>query len=138
MSEQQNVDIVRRGYDAFGRGDIDALLDLFDDQIQWISAGPSDLPTAGRRTGKQQVRDFFTTVDSLLEFRRFEPKHFIAQGDRVIVLGEDDVTVRATGKPLSDSWAHAFTLKNGKVTHFQEFIDTAALVGELRAAQVHK
>jgi ketosteroid isomerase-like protein len=137
MSEQQNVEIVRRGYDAFSRGDIDALVALFDDQIEWISPGPPDLPTAGHRQGKAQVREFFATIASLLDFKRFEPTTFVAQGDRVVVLGEDEVTVKATGNPVSATWAHAFTLKNGKITHFHEYIDTAALVGELRAAQVH-
>ena len=48
MSEQDNRALVQRGYDAFGRGDIEALLVLLDDNVEWITPGPSDLPTAGR------------------------------------------------------------------------------------------
>ena len=66
MSEQDNRALVQRGYDAFGRGDIEALLALLDDNVEWITPGPSDLPTAGRRRGRQQVAEFFKGVDSSL------------------------------------------------------------------------
>jgi ketosteroid isomerase-like protein len=134
MDEQKNVEIVRQGYEAFGRGDIDGLLNLFDDNIEWVSPGPSDLPTAGTRRGRQQVADFFRAVNEVFEIQRFEPKTFVAQGDRVVVLGEDTARVKATGKILNESWAHAFVVRNGKVVSLHEYIDTAATVAEIRAA----
>jgi ketosteroid isomerase-like protein len=135
MSEQQNLEIIRRGYDAFGHGDIDTLLGLFDERIEWVTPGPADLPTSGRRTGRQEVAQFFGTVNDLFEIHRFEPKQMIAQGDRVVVLGEESATVKATGKVLDNSWAHVFTLRDGLVVAFQEYLDTAATVAELRAAK---
>lgn len=135
MSEQQNLEIVRRGYDAFGRGDLDTLLSLFDENIEWFSPGPADLPTAGTRRGRQQVADFFKILDELFEFQRFEPKTFIAQEDCVVVLGEDTARIKATSKVLDSEWAHVFSLREGKITSFHEYLDTAALVEELRSAQ---
>jgi uncharacterized protein len=134
MNEQQNVDIVRRGYDAFGRGDLDSLLALFDENIEWISSGPADLPTAGTRRGREQVRDFFKAVNDVFDIQRFEPQTFIAQGDRVVVLGEDSSRVKATGKIIDGQWAHVFTLDGGKIVGFREYVDTAAVVAELHAA----
>jgi ketosteroid isomerase-like protein len=110
------------------------LLSLFDEQIEWITPGPSDLPTAGRRTGRQQVAAFFGTLTEVIEVQHFEPQQFVAQGDRVVVTGTDTARVKATGKVLETDWAHVFTLKNGKVTRFQEYLDTCELVAELRAA----
>jgi uncharacterized protein len=133
MSEQQNIDMVRRGYDAFGRGDLDTLMSLFDDNIEWISSGPDTLPTAGTRRGRSEVAGYCKAVDEVFEIQRFEPKHFIAQGDRVIVLGSETSRIKATGKVLDGEWAHAFTLRNGKVVAFQEYLDTAATVAELQA-----
>jgi ketosteroid isomerase-like protein len=135
MSEQHNLEIVRRGYEAFGHGDLDTLLGLFDDQIEWVTPGPADLPSSGRRTGKQEVAQFFGIINDLFDIHRFEPREMIAQGDRVIVLGEESAAVRATGKVLDNSWVHAFTLRNGRVVAFQEYLDTAATVAELRAAK---
>ena len=136
MSEQQNIELVKRGYEAFGRGDIPALLDLFADDIEWNSPGPPDLPTAGRRRGRQQVSEFFLAVDQVFEIQQFEPTTFVAQGDVVVVLGTDTARIKATGKVITDDWAHVFTVRNGKVARMQEYIDTSAVVAELRAARV--
>ena len=135
MTTQQNVEIVRRGYEAFGRGDLDTLLSLFDEQIEWRTPGPADLPTAGHRRGRDQVREFFGTLNQMFEMQRFEPRTFVAEGDRVVVLGEDTARVKSTGKVIDQQWAHAFTLSNGKVTAFDEYLDTSAVVTELRLAQ---
>jgi uncharacterized protein len=135
MSEQDNLNVVRQGYEAFGQGDIPKLLSLFDEQIEWVTPGPPELPTSGRRKGLQEVGEFFTAVSELFDIQRFEPKELIAQGDRVIVLGDETATVKATGKVLDSSWVHSFTLRDGKVVAFQEYIDTAATVAELQAAK---
>jgi ketosteroid isomerase-like protein len=134
MNEQQNVDIVRRGYEAFGQGDLDAMLKLFDENIEWISPGPAELPTAGTRRGLQQVAEFFKSVNEVFEIQRFEPNAFIAQGDRVIVLGTETSRIKATDRVLDLDWAHAFTLRDGLVVAFHEYIDTAAVAAELQAA----
>ena len=135
MTEQQNLEIVGRGYEAFARGDMEALFTLFDDDIEWISPGPPELPTAGMRRGKQQVAEFFQAIDDVFEIQRFEPDAFVADGDRVVVLGSDTSRVKATGKVLDAEWAHVFTIRDGKIVAFKEYIDTAAVVAELQAAQ---
>jgi ketosteroid isomerase-like protein len=136
MSQEQNVEIVRRGYEAFGRGDIDTLLSLLDENIEWTTPGPPELPTAGTRRGRQQVGEFFQLLDDVFEIQRFDAKAFISEGDRVVVLGDDTSRIKATGKVLDAQWAHVHTLKGGKIVSFQEYLDTAAVVAELRAAQV--
>ena len=134
MGQQENVAIVRGAYEAFGRGDIDALIDALDPNIEWITPGPSELATAGTRRGQQQVRQFFDSVGELFDFQRFEPKTFIADGDTVVVLGEDTVTLKPTGKTLEDSWAHVMTVKNDKVVAFREYMDMTSVANEFRQA----
>jgi len=139
MTQEQNVDVVRRGYELFARKDIPNLLKLFDDSIEWRSPGPADLPTAGVRRGPQQVEKWFKDLNGVFEIERLEPQTFVADGDRVVALGTDTSRVRATGKLLEhESWAHAFTLRNGKVVRFDEYRDTAPVVAELQAAHAHK
>jgi uncharacterized protein len=108
---------------------------LLDDNVEWITPGPSDLPTAGRRRGRQQVAAFFKGVDSLFEIQRFQPESFVSEGDRVVVLGTETTRVKATGKVLDMRWAHAFTVRNGKVAVLEEYQDTSAVVAELREVQ---
>jgi uncharacterized protein len=133
MSEQQNLDTVRRAYEAFGRGDIDALLSTLHDNVEWTTPGPAELATAGTRRGKAEVRAFFGQLVEVFEITRFEPKSFIAQGDMVIVLGEDTARVRASGGTVDEAWAHAFTLKNGVIVNFHEYMDMSAVAAELRS-----
>jgi ketosteroid isomerase-like protein len=135
MQQQQNLEIVRRGYDAFTRGDIPALLALLSDDVAWTSSGPPELPTSGVRRGHAQVGEFFAAVDAMHDFQRFEPATFVADGDHVVVLGSETTRMKATNAVLEHSWAHAFTLRDGKITAFAEYADTAAIVAELRSAQ---
>ena len=135
MNEQQNVETVRRAYEAFGRGDIDAVLATLQDDVEWITAGPDDLPTAGTRRGHQKVREFFGAVNDTFEMQRFEPATFVADGNTVVVLGSDTARIKATGTIVEEDWAHAFTFKDGKVATFREYMDTAAVVRELRGTQ---
>jgi ketosteroid isomerase-like protein len=135
MSETSNVETVKRGYEAFGRGDLNTLLSLFEEGIEWETPGPPELPTAGRRRGHQEVAGFFQTLSEMFNFDRFEPKEFIAQGERVVVIGDDSVRLKATDARIEFAWVHVFDFRNGKVARFREYGDTAPLVAALRAAQ---
>ena len=132
---QTPLDIVRQAYDAFGRGDINGLLALLDDGVQWTTPGPPDLPFAGRRTGKHAVAQFFEQLVATLDVEHFRPKEFISQGDRVIVIGEEKSRVKATGKVVPFDWVHAFTVRDGKITTLDEYGDISATVAELRSVQ---
>ncbi len=128
MQEAQNTKVVQDAYAAFGRGDIQAVLAQMDDQVTWkpiTGAGPH-VPHAGERHGKAQVAEFFAILGRSLTFDRFEPRDFIAQGDKVVALG--NYRGRAIGGKAFDSeWVMVFTLQNGRVVHFQEFTDSAAI-----------
>jgi uncharacterized protein len=95
--------------------------------------GPPGWPGRTRR-GLQEVASFFTAVNEVFEIQRFEPISFIGQGDQVVVLGEETSRIRATGQLMSAAWAHAFTLRDGKVLRFTEYVDTSAVVEALRRA----
>ena len=135
MSEQQNLATVKKGYEAFGRGDIPGLVALFDANATWRTPGPADLPTAGARQGPQGIASFFEAIPTIVDIQRFEKMEFIAQGDRVVVFGEGSEKVKATGKTIEFRFVHSFTLRNGKVTAFEDYVDTSELVGELRKAR---
>ena len=132
---QQNIGVVQSGYAAFGRGDIPGLLSMLDASVEWRTPGASDRPTAGTRRGPAEVGDFFRALNELIEFEQFEPQSFLADGDRVVVLGVDRFKVKGgSGKSLAEAWCHVFTVRDGKIVAFQEYIDTAALAAELKTA----
>ena len=135
MSREQNLQIVQRGYEAFGRGDIAGLLAILADDVQWTTPGPPELPVAGDRHGVAQVAQFFATLNEVFQFEGFDPQTFMADGDRVAVFGTSTVRLRLNGKLMPAlPWVHSFQLANGRVTRFQEYFDASAIAAELQAA----
>src|SRR5437016_5021882 len=98
MTEQQNVEKVKQMYAAFGRGDIQTILNESAEDVIWDEPGTSILPTAGRYQGREGVGKFFANVAQTWDFESFEPQEFIAQGDKVIVLGYYRARARATDR----------------------------------------
>ena len=128
MQETENTKAVQDAYAAFGRGDVQAILERLDDGILWkgVYGAGRHVPTSGERRGKSQVAEFFKQVAENVKFSRFEPKEFVATGDKVVALGHYTATT-PIGKNFDADFAMVFTFRNGKVTEFQEFTDSAAL-----------
>ena len=120
-----NTEIAKKAYEYFGRGDIKNLLSLYSDDIKWTTPKIDNAVFSGSRQGKDALIEFFEQLDEAEEFSQFEPKEFIAQGDKVVILGEFTANVKNTGKTYSAEWVHVTTFKDGKITEFQEFFDTA-------------
>jgi len=133
MSEQDNLRLVQEGYGDFSRGDIQTLLGKFADDIEWVIPGSN--PLSGTYKGRNRVGDFFKRLSDLTEISAFEPREFIAQGDKVVVLGRETGQVKSTGRTFQSDWAMAFTLRDGKVVRFQEYADTANLEAAFSTAQ---
>jgi len=121
-----NTEIVKKGYECFGSGDIEGLLEFYSDDISWETPKVDNAAYSGARRGKEAVLEFFGMLAESETFTKFEPTEFIAEGDKVVVLGTFEVTVKATGKSFATDWVHVMTVQDGKVTAFREYFDTAA------------
>jgi ketosteroid isomerase-like protein len=128
MSEQTNIAVVQQAYEAFGRGDIPAVLDTQADDVVWHLQGPSVIPFAGAHRGREGIAEFFSLVGESLEIEQFEPREFVAQGDTVVVLGYERSIAKPTGRSFEQEWAHVYTLRDGKIATARLFEDTAAEV----------
>lgn len=126
MSVESNVKLIQEGYEKFGSGDIPGLLSLFAEEIEWTVPLIENAPFGGERRGVKAVGEFFEQLSGAEELTRFEPLEFIAQNNRVVVLGESAATVKETGRSYETDWVHVFTVIDGKVTEFTEFFDNAA------------
>jgi ketosteroid isomerase-like protein len=121
--------VVQKAYEAFGRQDVPAILNLVADQVDWELVGPASLAYAGKRKNKKEVADFFAAIPKADEIHAFEPREFIAAGDHVTVLGWEQATAQDSKKKFESEWVHVFTVKNGKVTRWRGFFNTAARYG---------
>ena len=133
MSDKTNADVVQQAYAAFGQGDIPALLRFLTDDVEWTLQGPSVIPWAGTHHGHEGVTEFFSMLGETLEFEQFEPREYVAQGDTVVVLGHERSLVKPTGRGFEQEWAHAYTLRDGKIATGLFIEDTAAQVEALSA-----
>ena len=130
MSIETNVQTVKDFLAAIGRGDNEALLALAAEDIEWIIPG-KDWPLAGTRRGHAGLADLLETASRTMETST-EPREFVAQGDRVLVVGFAKGKVKAANKTFEDDWIFAITVRHGKLTSIREYVDTQALA---RAAQ---
>ena len=80
------------------RPDMKPLLSLYSDDVEWHVPAMENVPFAGPRRGIAGVRDFFAAITEGLEVLQFEPREYIAQGDKVVALGRYSWRVRATGR----------------------------------------
>jgi uncharacterized protein len=118
MSEQeQNIEVIKKGYEAFSTGDLETMMSLFDDNIEWVQLGDSAI--SGTYHGKGELGDYFRRLGE--KTTTIKPLRFLADGDTVIVLS--DVTINGE----ASQGAEVFTLRDGKTVRAQLFEDTALM-----------
>ena len=132
MSAQENVQVVKDFFAALRRGDRPGALALCDEDIEWIIPG-QDWPLAGTRRGHAGLEDHFQKASETVETSFMEPREFVAQADRVMVVGFASGKIKATGKSFEDNWIFAITVRGGRLVSIREYIDTQALA---RASQM--
>src|SRR6202163_5083075 len=125
MNIQKIVQIVKDFFAAMGGSDRQALLALCAEDIEWIIPG-EDWPLAGTHRGHAGLEDLLQKASETVETST-EPSEYVAQGDRVLVIGVATGKIKATNKPFKDDWIFAITVRNGKVTNIREYVDTQAL-----------
>jgi len=126
MSIEDNIQVVKDFLAALGRRDKQGLLALSAKDIEWIVPG-EDWPLVGTYRGHTGLGDLLQKANETVETSYPEPPEFIAQGDRVLVVGFATGTIKATNKTFEDHWVFDITVRNRKVTNVREYIDTQAL-----------
>jgi ketosteroid isomerase-like protein len=124
-----NLSLVKGAYEAFQRGDIPAILNVIADDVEWRIVAPVSLPFPRECHNKNEVAGFFKGLAESDDITVFEPREFIDGGDNIVTLGFMKGTVRSTGESIESEWVHVMTVKNGLLTRFIEFFDTAARGG---------
>jgi uncharacterized protein len=116
-----NAKVVQDAYAAFGRGDIAAVLDLLSDDVEWSS--PRTLPHGGEFHGKTEVGGFFKSIGSNWTTLQLDIEAVGEVGAELVVGVLRANGTRDTGAKQSYGSAHAFTVRNGKITGFREYVD---------------
>ncbi len=116
------LEVTQRVYDRFAEGDLDGFMQLCAEDIEWVVNGPAALEKCQAFRGHAGVRRFLDILGASWEFHRFTPQQFLATGNTVIVLGDEEGTDKATGVGFHNRWAHVFDVEDGLVVRFREFL----------------
>ena len=126
MSADANIKTIAEIYEAFGRGDVAAILDAVTDDVDWAAeAASSGAPWYGVRHGKDAVAVFFSDFGSAMEVEEFTPVSFAANDTDVLTVVRFRSRARATGKTSAMNLHHYFKVRDGKVAYYRGTEDTA-------------
>jgi ketosteroid isomerase-like protein len=112
---EDKVEIVKRSFDAIGRGDLDDLLALYDEEIEFLPLTGTRVESGGYR-GHQGVRDYFTEIGEIWDVMEPHADQTETVGDRVVVVGGCAVRGRGSGVVTDAPLAWVITVRDGKVT----------------------
>ena len=119
----QEVELVRRGYEAVARGGFRAVLDLLDPNIEVRTA--EQLPEAGTYRGHEQVARLMETLTEPFEEWTLEPEEFIPAGENVVVPLHNRGQGRESGIEVDAHIVHVWTIRNDRAVKLHVYVDRA-------------
>ena len=119
----ENIEMMRGGYNAVIKGDFDGVLELMDPEIE-IHDRP-EAPDARTYHGHEGVLAALQLSLDTFDDLRFEPEEFIGAGDEVVVILRFTGRGKVSGVPVEDRIAHHWSLRDGKAVRLQVFSDPA-------------
>jgi uncharacterized protein len=114
-----NVELLKGTYEAFGRGDIPAVMASFAEDIEWNA--PEVLPHGGSTRGHEGVGAFFQRLGSTWEGFGLELQDFVGDEDRVCVTGR--ASGKLDGSDTGYGFVHSWTMRDGVAVRFDEYVD---------------
>lgn len=125
MTADDNVKTIQSIYEAFGRGDVAAILDAVTDDVDWATDTVSRAaPWYGPHHGKAGVADFFQALVGTMTVQRFEPISITWNDDDVQAVVAYETTRTATGRSVTMHLHHFFRFRDGKIAHVRSAEDT--------------
>jgi len=125
-SPSENLNIVKQLYALFDEKKIDSILEMLSPDVVWCEPENPYNPAGGTRYGHQGFLEWAKIGHQAEEIIVLEPRKMLADHDTVAVIGYNKCKAIPTGKIFESDFVHVLTIKDGKITKFQEYIDTFA------------
>jgi len=123
-SIETNLAIVKQVYDAFSRRDINTILELLHDDVEWVEPENPYNPAGGARRGHAGFLEWLSIGKNAEDILVLTPLRFLTDTESVAVIGNMKCRVIRTQKIYESDFVHYIVLRNQKVLKFQEFFDT--------------
>ena len=120
--------VVRRFYDALGRGDVAAVLSLLDAEVEWTEAERFPYYGGTWRGPQAVVENLLVPLSNDWDGFSAKADEFITEGDRVVSLGTYSGTFKKTGRPFSAAFAHICAVDGDELVKFNMHTDTAKVL----------
>lgn len=124
MSE--NSDALRRGYEAFNKGDIDTVREIFAEDIRWEGPNSEGVPMSGVHEGRDAVLQALGEIGGEFEQFSVSPDEMVEEGDTVVVLSHLEAKTNS-GNELKLPGVEVWRMSGGKAKRVQSVADTAEM-----------
>jgi ketosteroid isomerase-like protein len=129
-----NTQILKDGYQAFAKGDIQAATQSFADDITWEGPNTDRIPGSGTHTGVDQiVQNVWSVIPGTWDDFSVTPDEFIEDNGTVVVLGHNEATAKSTGKKIKVPFVHVWRFEGDKAKRVQTLSDTAVIAEALES-----
>ena len=131
----KNIELAKNGYKKFSKGDIDGVLAMMDPRMEWHECnGFPYVEGDGIFNGPKAVgKSVLRKIPEYYDHFNIEIEELMESGDRVIMKGFYTGTWKNTGKKFKANAVHIWTVKNEKLTHFFQAVDTATIINPVKA-----
>jgi len=134
--ESENVAVLTEAYQRWhdSRGlSVDHWMSICDENIQFgsLAQGAPKVAYLASYATRDALKQYFAGLHNDWEMIEYRADQFVAQGDRVIMLGHCSYRAKATGKVAATPKAYSWRFANGKAVEFYEFYDTARVIAAL-------
>jgi uncharacterized protein len=128
----ENVRLVQNVYASFAKHDIQSILASLSPDVEWGESGNPYNPAAGTRHGHAGFLEWLNIGRQSEDILLLETRKFLAENDSVAVIGYTKCLAKQTNQTYETDFVHLVTLKDGKISRFQEFFDTYAAAEAFR------
>ena len=118
---QENVELTRRGYEAYNSGGLEAIIDFLDPEIEWTEG--ADVPEVKTYHGHDGVREQQARFASAWEEFGLEPEDLVDAGDQIVAMIRAWGRGKGSGVIVEARVAHVWTIRDGKAVRFEVFMD---------------
>jgi ketosteroid isomerase-like protein len=121
---EEHIKIVQQLYSEFAKRNINKIVGLLSSDVEWGEPENPFNPAGGTRHGHQGFLEWTNIGRQAEEILVLEPKKMLTDDNSVAVVGYMKCRAISTGKMYESDFVHLVTIKDGKITKFQEFFDT--------------
>lgn len=129
QNTQESLKTAQQMYASFGRGDLQAVLNVLADDIEWEVRGPTHIvPWTGKRRGRDQVAEYFKLIGETVVINTFEQQDIIAQDEKVMAIFHEQARNKKTGRTYETAIVHSIVVRRQKVAKFDGYMETGPLI----------